>query len=128
MNLADAMARARVLDIDLQKQLRPLMEQMVPLPGIYDPDFIAANQGARANNLIKGSKREQMEQVIQDIRFGSNAFGLYANRLRQLACILCQLFHINSKFYVGASIYKRCTFDSILYLCLMLGSSRKRPR
>ena len=69
MNLADAMARARVLDIDLQKQLRPLMEQMVPLPGIYDPDFIAANQGARANNLIKGSKREQMEHVIQDIRF-----------------------------------------------------------
>ena len=45
------------------------MEQMVPLPGIYDPDFIAANQGARANNLIKGSKREQMEHVIQDIRF-----------------------------------------------------------
>ena len=69
MNLADSMARARVLDIDLQKQLRPLMEQMVPLPGIYDPDFIAANQGARANNLIKGSKREQMEHVIQDIRF-----------------------------------------------------------
>ena len=69
MNLADSMARARVLDIDLQKQLRPLMEQMVPLPGIYDPDFIAANQGARANNLIKRSKREQMEHVIQDIRF-----------------------------------------------------------
>ncbi|CAN1814901.1 Inositol-3-phosphate synthase [Linum perenne] len=53
MNLADAMARARVLDIDLQKQLRPYMESMVPLPGIYDPDFIAANQGSRANNLIK---------------------------------------------------------------------------
>ncbi|KAL0378467.1 UNVERIFIED_CONTAM: Inositol-3-phosphate synthase [Sesamum radiatum] len=49
MNLADAMGRAKVLDIDLQKQLRPYMEHMVPLPGIYDPDFIAANQGARAN-------------------------------------------------------------------------------
>lgn len=71
MNLADAMDRARVLDIDLQKQLRPLMQDMVPMPGIYDPDFIAANQEARANNLIKGSKKEQMERIIQDIRYSS---------------------------------------------------------
>ncbi|XP_024024304.1 inositol-3-phosphate synthase [Morus notabilis] len=56
MNLADAMARAKVFDIDLQKQLRPYMESMVPLPGIYDPDFIAANQGPRANSVIKGTK------------------------------------------------------------------------
>ena len=55
MNLADAMARAKVFDIDLQKQLRPYMESMVPLPGIYNPDFIAANQGSRANNVIKGT-------------------------------------------------------------------------
>ncbi|KAG0581375.1 hypothetical protein M758_4G270700 [Ceratodon purpureus] len=68
MNLADAMDRARVLDIDLQKQLRPLMQDMVPMPGIYDPDFIAANQESRANNLIKGTKKEQMERIIQDIR------------------------------------------------------------
>lgn len=68
MNLADAMARAKVLDIDLQKQLRPYMESMVPLPGIYDPDFIAANQCSRANNVIKGTKKEQVQQIIKDIR------------------------------------------------------------
>ncbi|MBA0761069.1 hypothetical protein Gotri_023767, partial [Gossypium trilobum] len=68
MNLADAMARAKVFDIDLQKQLRPYMESMVPLPGIYDPDFIAANQGERANNVIKGTKKEQVQQVIKDIK------------------------------------------------------------
>lgn len=68
MNLADAMARAKVLDIDLQKQLRPYMESMVPLPGIYDPDFIAANQGARANNVIKGTRKEQVQQIIKDMR------------------------------------------------------------
>ncbi|RZR83310.1 hypothetical protein BHM03_00009907 [Ensete ventricosum] len=59
MNLADAMARAMVLDIDLQKQLRPYMESMVPLPGIFDPDFVAANQSGRANSVIKGTKKEQ---------------------------------------------------------------------
>ncbi|OVA06803.1 Myo-inositol-1-phosphate synthase [Macleaya cordata] len=68
MNLADAMSRAKVFDIDLQKQLRPYMESMVPLPGIYDPDFIAANQGSRANNVIKGTKKEQVQQIIKDIR------------------------------------------------------------
>ncbi|KAK8921615.1 hypothetical protein KSP39_PZI020708 [Platanthera zijinensis] len=68
MNLADAMTRAKVLDIDLQKQLRPYMESMVPLPGIYDPDFIAANQDSRANSVIKGTKMEQVQQVIKDIR------------------------------------------------------------
>lgn len=68
MNLADSMARARVLDIDLQKQLRPYMESMVPLPGIFDPDFIAANQGSRADNVIKGNKNEQIQKIIKDIR------------------------------------------------------------
>jgi len=69
MNLADAMARAKVFDIDLQKQLRPYMESMVPLPGIYDPDFIAANQEERANNVIKGTKKEQVQQIIKDIKY-----------------------------------------------------------
>ncbi|EFN59428.1 hypothetical protein CHLNCDRAFT_55979 [Chlorella variabilis] len=68
MNLADAMERAQVLDFELQKQLVPLMKDMVPLPGIYDPSFIAANQAERADNIIKGSKREQMETVRQQIR------------------------------------------------------------
>ncbi|KAI0495924.1 hypothetical protein KFK09_022231 [Dendrobium nobile] len=68
LNLADSMTRAKVLDIDLQKQLRPYMESMAPLPGIYDPDFIAANQDSRANNVIKGTKSEQVQQIIKDIR------------------------------------------------------------
>uniref|UniRef100_A0A7N0V3X3 Inositol-3-phosphate synthase n=1 Tax=Kalanchoe fedtschenkoi TaxID=63787 RepID=A0A7N0V3X3_KALFE len=69
LNLADAMARAKVFDIDLQKQLRPYMESMVPLPGIFDPDFIAANQGTRADNVLKGSKKENIAQIQKDIRF-----------------------------------------------------------
>ncbi|KAM0907307.1 hypothetical protein ACQ4PT_016214 [Festuca glaucescens] len=68
MNLADAMGRAKVLDFDLQKQLRSHMESMVPLPGIFNPDFIAANQGSRANNILKGTKKEQVDHIIKDIR------------------------------------------------------------
>jgi myo-inositol-1-phosphate synthase len=36
--------------------------------GIYDPAFIAANQEARADNVIKGSKQQQVEAVREHIR------------------------------------------------------------
>lgn len=68
LNMAEAMERAQVLDFELQKQLVPYMKDMVPLPGIYDPEFIAANQEARADNLIKGSRQEQLDAVRGHIR------------------------------------------------------------
>lgn len=67
-NLAEAMARAEVLDYDLQRQLAPELSTMKPMPSIYYPDFIAANQGERANNVIGGTKQEQMEHIRNDIR------------------------------------------------------------
>lgn len=68
LDLAAAMARARVLEPALQDQLRPHMEKMKPRPSIYCPDFIAANQSERADNLMSGSKSEQVEQIRKDIR------------------------------------------------------------
>lgn len=44
LNLADAMKRAQVLDVNLQHQLYPFMKNMKPRPSIYFSDFIAANQ------------------------------------------------------------------------------------
>jgi myo-inositol-1-phosphate synthase len=68
MNLADAMERAKVFDWDLQRQLAPHMKNIKPRPGIHDPNFIAANQSARADNCFKGSKKEQMARIRADIR------------------------------------------------------------
>ena len=67
-NLGDALARSRVFEYDLQRQLYPHMKEIVPLPSIYLPDFIASNQKTRANNVLKGTKREMMEQIRKDIR------------------------------------------------------------
>ncbi|XP_034189961.1 inositol-3-phosphate synthase isoform X1 [Osmia lignaria lignaria] len=67
MNLADAMQRAKVLDINLQKQLIPHMMHMKPRKSTYYPDFIASNQEKRANNLISGTKFEHLEQIRKDI-------------------------------------------------------------
>lgn len=68
MNLAEAMTRADVLDYDLQCQLRPHMEKLKPLASCFDPDFIAANQSERADNIIKGSKQQALDRIRKDIR------------------------------------------------------------
>jgi myo-inositol-1-phosphate synthase len=33
------------------------MEKMKPLPSIYYPDFIAANQESRADNILPGDSK-----------------------------------------------------------------------
>lgn len=67
-NLADAMERARVLDYNLQTQLKPYMEDFKPRPSIYIPEFIAANQAERADNVLTGTKQEMMTKIREDIR------------------------------------------------------------
>ncbi|NXR64094.1 INO1A synthase, partial [Rhadina sibilatrix] len=68
LNLAEAMRRAEVLEWPLQEQLWPHMEKMKPRPSIYIPEFIAANQEERADNVLRGSMAEQVEQIRRDIR------------------------------------------------------------
>jgi len=68
-NLAECMKRSRVLDYDLQRQLEPEMSKIVPMPSIYYPEFIAANQSTRADNVIPGTdKWAHVEQLRRDIR------------------------------------------------------------
>mmetsp|Transcript_10632 Transcript_10632/g.19172 ORF Transcript_10632/g.19172 Transcript_10632/m.19172 type:complete len:523 (-) Transcript_10632:1989-3557(-) len=68
-SLAEAMRRAKVLDYDLQRQLDPLMADIKPRKSIYYPDFIAANQEERADNVLEGNdKLKHLEQLRNDIR------------------------------------------------------------
>jgi len=62
------MRRANVLPWELQEQLFKHLEQIVPLPSCYDPDFIAANQEERADHVINGDKQACLEQIRKDIR------------------------------------------------------------
>ncbi|KAK3866977.1 hypothetical protein Pcinc_027532 [Petrolisthes cinctipes] len=68
LNLADAMERGRVLDYNLQVQLKPHMKNIKPRPSIYIPEFIAANQADRADNVLKGTKQELVDIIRRDIR------------------------------------------------------------
>lgn len=68
-DLGVAMERACVLDYDLQRQLREEMSKIVPLPSVYYPSFIAANQRDRADNVLPGThKMEHLEHIRKDIR------------------------------------------------------------
>ena len=70
MNIADAMDRAQVMEPALKQMLRKEMALLRPLPSIYYPDFIAANQEDRADNVLEGNKAsmEHVEKIRQDIR------------------------------------------------------------
>ncbi|GAB5364869.1 hypothetical protein AAMO2058_001007200 [Amorphochlora amoebiformis] len=69
MNLSDGMERACVFPHALQKKLRPLMKELRPLPSIYYPHFIAANQKERADNVIEGKdKQKHLNHIRSDIR------------------------------------------------------------
>ncbi len=64
----EAMRRAQVLDVNLQQQLRPMMSKITPRKSIYRPEFIAANQSERADNVLSGTAEEQMKHIRADIR------------------------------------------------------------
>ncbi|KAF2486962.1 inositol 1-phosphate synthase protein [Neohortaea acidophila] len=78
MDIASAMDRAQVLEPTLKMMVRKQTSAMKPLPSIYYPDFIAANQGDRANNLIPGQQAcmEHVEHIRKDIRDFKAAQGL----------------------------------------------------
>lgn len=83
-NMYEAMVRAKVLEYDLQEKLKAEMEKIHPLPSVYYPDYIAANQDERANNCInrvKGTvstknKWDHVEKIRKDIRDFKETNGL----------------------------------------------------
>ena len=78
LDLAAAMDRAQVLEPTLKSLVRKEMAGMTPLQSIYYPDFIAANQGDRADNVIPGSNAcmEHVDHIRKDIRDFKHANGL----------------------------------------------------
>ena len=70
MDMGAAMDRAQVLEPALKNLVKKDMAGMKPLKSIYYPDFIAANQGSRADNVIEGDKAcwDHVERIRKDIR------------------------------------------------------------
>lgn len=48
--------------------MKDKLEEIKPLPAALNPDFIAANQSDRADNVLKGTNKELIEAIRKDIR------------------------------------------------------------
>ena len=48
--------------------MKDKLEPIKPLPAALNPDYIAANQSERANNLIKGTNQEVIAVLRKDIQ------------------------------------------------------------
>jgi myo-inositol-1-phosphate synthase len=68
VNLGDAMRRSKVLDYALQEKLYSTLKEMVPMPSVFLPDWIASSQRERANNVLQGSRAEMLAVIRANIR------------------------------------------------------------
>lgn len=77
-DMEEAVKRSHVLEYDLQQKLATELRRIEPLPSIYYPDFIAANQESRANNCFNREnfdgkistegKWQHVERIRNDIQ------------------------------------------------------------
>jgi len=69
-SLDKATERAQVFDYNLQVKLKPYLSKIKPMKSVYYPDFIAANQADRANNILEGNNAcsGHLQQIREDIR------------------------------------------------------------
>ena len=68
LDMYHATKRAQVIEPDLIRQLKEDLLAIKPLPAIFNLEYIASNQDKRADNIKKGTNREKVEQVREDIR------------------------------------------------------------
>lgn len=55
-----------MLEPDLLRQLAPALTAITPLPAPFYPDFIAANQASRADNVLHGADKAAHLRAIRD--------------------------------------------------------------
>lgn len=67
-NLYEAAKRAQVLEPDLINKLKEKLQSIVPLKTAFNPEFVASNQSARANNVLEGSNSDVIEHLRKDIQ------------------------------------------------------------
>lgn len=67
-NLYESAKRSHVLEPTLIEQLKGDLEQYVPMKAALNPDFIAANQSDRADNVFHGTNQEVIDKLRKDIQ------------------------------------------------------------
>jgi len=67
-NLYESAKRAHVLEPTLIEQLKEDLEKYTPMTAALNPDYIAANQSDRADNVFEGTNLEVVAKLRKDIQ------------------------------------------------------------
>lgn len=67
-NLFSACKRACVLEPDLVNKLEDKLKEITPMKAAFNPEFIAANQSDRVDNILEGTNEQVIEAIREDIR------------------------------------------------------------
>ncbi len=128
MDMYNATLRARVLEPDLIRQLKPELSAIKPMSAVFNLEYVASNQEDRADNLKKGNNRELIQQLREDIKNFKTKNGLdkivilwtantekYYQESIETEEKLQKLIDENaslpaSVMYAIASIQEKCTF------------------
>ncbi|ERL85868.1 hypothetical protein D910_03283 [Dendroctonus ponderosae] len=76
LDLAAALKRSEVFPPDLVEVLKPHMEKRKPRAAIFNQDYVAENQKSRADNVLNGSKLDQVKTIMDDIEEFRNQWKL----------------------------------------------------
>lgn len=68
MDMYNATLRAKVLEPSLIHQLKDDLIKMKPLSGVFNIEYVASNQEDRADNVKKGTTKELIAQLQEDIK------------------------------------------------------------
>ena len=66
-DMYEACKRSQVLEPTLLVQIKEELTAIKPMPAAFNPAYVAANQEARTNNVIKGTNIEVIAQLRKDL-------------------------------------------------------------
>jgi len=75
VNLYDAALRSQVLEPTLLEQLKSDLGAIAPMKAALNPEFIAANQSTRCDNVMKGTNVQIIDALRADIRKAKDSAG-----------------------------------------------------
>lgn len=76
LDMYNSTVRAKVLEPTLIHQLKEDLIQMKPLSGVFNIEYVASNQKDRADNVKKGTNKELIAQLQEDIKSFKTKNGL----------------------------------------------------
>lgn len=131
-SMSEATRRAKVIPLEIQRQIAEDLDKISVWPGVYRNDFIASNQQVRADNVLSGSLKEQLDKLRANIsdfrklndldkivvvwtgnteRFTDHQSGIHDTPVNFMKALEADYSEISpSSIYATAAVLEGCSF------------------